>query len=120
MMKDEIKKVIESSGGKIDNWIPVSERPDKEPFANEANYSFNDLFWGKIHLRNDGDLYVLIISKIVFNWKDKRKDLKLNGEIIDAAGGLMWVREYNIDGLKRDMDYIKSYLNSLRQQQKTS
>ncbi|BDB98912.1 MAG: succinate dehydrogenase [Saccharolobus sp.] len=114
-MSEEIRKVIESLGGRVEEWYNVSERPGREPFAKEANYSF-DYFWGKIHLRNEGELYILIISRDVFNWKDRVKELKLNGEIIDAAGGLMWIQENGVESLKKDLEFLKNYLESLRKQ----
>ncbi|MEM0016313.1 MAG: succinate dehydrogenase [Saccharolobus sp.] len=115
-MSEEIKKIIESEGGKIEDWISVSERPGKEPFAIEANYSINGYFWGKIHIRNEGDLYVLIISKDVFNWKQRIKDLKLSGEVVDAVGGLMWISEPSTQSLEKDFKYLKSYIESLKKQ----
>ncbi|AAK42512.1 succinate dehydrogenase [Saccharolobus solfataricus] len=121
-MSEEIKKVIQDIGGKPDEWVNVSERPGKEPFAKELNYSLEDYFWGKVHVRNEGDIYVLVISKDVFNWKERIKDLKLNGNVIDAAGGLMWIQEFNIQGLKRDFEFLKTFIEDIRKQkqQKTS
>ncbi|WP_338603631.1 succinate dehydrogenase [Sulfolobus tengchongensis] len=121
-MSEEIKKIIQDIGGKADEWIKVSERPGKSPFAKELNYSFGDYFWGKVHVRNEGEIYVLVISKDVFNWKERIKDLQLKGEIIDAAGGLMWIQENNSEGLKSDFEFIKNFVESIRKQkqQKTS
>ena len=118
MYEDKIQDIITKVGGTITKgWYPVSERPERPPFAKEIEYQVGDLFWGKVHLRNEGDIYVLIISKDVFNWKDRTSQLKLNGEIEDAAGGLMWLRE-SIDTLESDLQYIKNYLTSLRSSSK--
>jgi len=118
MYEDKIQDIITKIGGTITKgWYPVSERPERPPFAKEIEYQIEDLFWGKVHLRNEGDIYVLVISKDVFNWKDRISQLKLNGEIEDAAGGLMWLRE-SIDTLESDLQYIKDYLISLRSSSK--
>ncbi|QIW23363.1 succinate dehydrogenase [Sulfolobus sp. S-194] len=94
-------------------WYTVSERPERPPFGKELEYKVEELFWGKIHLRNEGDLYVLVMSKDIFNWKDKISQLKVKGEIEDAAGGLLWLKE-NLDNLEEDMKYLKEYLSSLK------
>ncbi|BCU68997.1 succinate dehydrogenase [Stygiolobus caldivivus] len=114
MSEDAIFNVFTKLGAKVTKgWYPVSERPGKEPFAKELEYSFGN-FWGKVHLRNDGDLYIHVISKDVFNWKDKVKDLKLKGEIVDAAGGLMWIKEEDEKSLEEDLKYLSSYLSSVK------
>ncbi|AWR98849.1 hypothetical protein [Metallosphaera hakonensis] len=105
----EISKI----GGEMGAWREVSERPGKEPFAKEAEYKVQDLFWGKIHLRNTGELYVLVISKIPFNWKEKLKDLKLHGEVVDAAGGIMWIRTDEPHAID-DMSTIKDFLLKIK------
>lgn len=91
----------------------MSERPGREPFAKEINYTCNS-FWGKVHVRKEGEIYILIISKDVFNWKDRLKDLKLSSEVVDAAGGLIWIRVSRIDKLKPDIDFLRSYVDSLK------
>lgn len=114
MIEDKISEVLTKIGGSITKgWYPVSERPEKPPFAKELEYKVDDIFWGKFHLRNEGDLYVLIISKDVFNWKDKTSQLKVKGEIEDAAGGLLWLKE-DENTLEEDLKFIKEYLLSLR------
>jgi len=114
MYEDKIQDAITKVGGTITKgWYSVSERPEKPPFAKEIEYKVGDTFWGKIHLRNEGDIYVLVISKDVFNWKDKVPQLKVNGEVEDAAGGLLWLRE-NSDTLEKDLKYIKDYLSSFK------
>jgi len=114
MDEEAIINVFTKLGGKITKgWYTVSERPDKPPFAKEFEYSFGN-FWGKVHLRNEGDLYVYIITKDIFNWKDRVKDLKLRGEIVDAAGGLMWIKEENEKNLEEDLKYLQSYLSSVK------
>ncbi|MDT7875212.1 MAG: succinate dehydrogenase [Sulfolobaceae archaeon] len=115
MLEEEIQSIITKIGGKINKgWYSVSERPGRPPFAKELEYTVGDLYWGKVHLRNDGEIYVLVISKDVFNWKDRVKDLKVNGEIVDAAGGLMWLREEDEKNLESDLRYLIQYLNSVR------
>lgn len=114
MSEEEIMNVFTKLGAKITKgWYPVSERPGRPPFGKEFEYSF-DLFWGKVHLRNDGDLYVHVISKDVFNWKDRVKDLKLKGEIVDAAGGLMWIKENDLQSLEDDLKFLMTYLSSVK------
>ncbi|MEM3195444.1 MAG: succinate dehydrogenase [Metallosphaera sp.] len=102
-------------GGELSDWRDVSERPGKEPFAKEAEYKVNDIFWGKLHKRNTGELYVLIISKIPFNWKERVKDLKLKGEVVDAAGGIMWIRTEE-SNLLEDLASVRDYLVKIKSQ----
>ncbi|AAY80340.1 hypothetical protein [Sulfolobus acidocaldarius] len=114
-VEENISNVITKIGGDVKrNWYPVSERPGKEPFAKEIEYTVGDLYSGKIHLRNEGDIYVFVVSKYVFNWKEKTKDLKIKGELIDAAGGLMWIKEENEKSLEEDMKFLRDYVNSAK------
>ena len=115
---EEIKRTLTESGCKFSgDWVDVSERPGKEPFAKELEYNCGSL-WGKVHVRKEGDVYVLVISKDVFNWKDRLKELKLNSEIVDAAGGLMWIKLVEVNELKSDLNFLKSYIDALKQQKK--
>ena len=115
---EEIKKTLAEGGCKISgDWTDVSERPGREPFAKELEYNCGS-FWGKVHVRKEGDVYMLVISKDVFNWKNRVKELKLSSEIVDAAGGLMWIKLIEVGKLKSDLDFLKSYIDSLRQQKK--
>lgn len=114
MYEEMVHDAITKTGGTITKgWYAVSERPGKEPFAKEIEYKIGDIFWGKIHVRNEGDIYMLVISKDVFNWKDKIVQLKIKGEIEDAAGGLLWLRE-TLETLEDDLKYIRDYLSSLK------
>ncbi|ABP94849.1 MULTISPECIES: hypothetical protein [Metallosphaera] len=108
---------LSSIGGELGPWREVSERPGKEPFAKEAEYKVNDLFWGKFHLRNTGELYVLVISKIPFNWKERVKELHLNGEVVDAAGGIMWIAT-DEKHVESDLRTIKEYLVKIKDSSK--
>lgn len=118
MYEEKIEEAIVKVGGTITKgWYPVSERPERPPFAKEIEYQVGDLFWGKVHLRNEGDIYILVISKDVFNWKDRISQLKVSGEVEDAAGGLLWLRE-SLETLENDFKYIKDYLSSLRSSKK--
>jgi len=111
---EKISDIITSLGGKVKGWKDVSERPGATPFAKETEYEFPGIFSGKIHVRNTGDLYVFVISKDVFNWKNKIKELKIKGEVVDAAGGMMWLSEIDENSLEDDLKYLKSYLNELK------
>ncbi|BCS92832.1 succinate dehydrogenase [Metallosphaera javensis (ex Sakai et al. 2022)] len=108
---------ISKLGGEMGPWKDVSERPGKEPFAKEAEYKVDDLFWGKFHLRNTGELYVLVISKIPFNWKERVKDLKIYGEVVDAAGGIMWIATDEAH-IESDLNAIKEYLMKIKDSSK--
>ncbi|BBD71775.1 hypothetical protein HS1genome_0164 [Sulfodiicoccus acidiphilus] len=107
-MEEAISSVLKSIGAEVSPWIPVSERPGKEPFAKEAEYKAKD-YWGKIHLRNTGELYVLVVTKAVKNWKDSVGKLNLKGRVVDAVGGLLWLKE-NPELLKGDLEMISSFL----------
>lgn len=112
--EDKIIDTLTKIGATVTKgWYPVSERPERPPFGKELEYKLDDLFFGKIHLRNEGDLYILIVSKDVFNWKDKTSQLKIKGEIEDAAGGLLWLKE-SLDSLEEDMKYIREFLSSIK------
>ncbi|BFH73565.1 hypothetical protein SJAV_15090 [Sulfurisphaera javensis] len=112
--EDRISDILTKIGATITKgWYTVSERPEKPPFGKELEYKVGELFWGKVHLRNEGDLYILVISKDVFNWKDKISQLKISGEVEDAAGGLLWIKE-NLDKLESDLKFIKEFLSSLK------
>ncbi|MEM1627211.1 MAG: succinate dehydrogenase [Sulfolobaceae archaeon] len=117
-MEDEIVKVLKDLGAEVGNWVSVSERPGRRPFGKEVEYKLGDLFWGKVHLRDTGEIYVLVINKDVFNWKDRTNELKVKGNVVDAAGGLLWLEEEKVDDLKIDLDFIKSYLSSLKASRK--
>ncbi|QKR00490.1 succinate dehydrogenase [Metallosphaera tengchongensis] len=108
---------LKSISGDLGPWRDVSERPGKEAFAKEAEYKVQDLFWGKLHLRNTGDLYVLVISKIPFNWKERVKDLKIKGEVVDAAGGIMWIKT-DESNLLNDLKEVKDLLEKLKSEKK--
>ncbi|EHP70686.1 hypothetical protein MetMK1DRAFT_00011890 [Metallosphaera yellowstonensis MK1] len=104
-------------GIEVKEWREVYERPGRDPFAKEAEYRVSDVFWGKFHLRNDGDLYVLVISKIPFNWKERLKDMKLKGEVVDAAGGVMWIKEEE-EWLEQDFKTLRDYLEKVKGERK--
>ncbi|BBG25408.1 hypothetical protein [Sulfuracidifex tepidarius] len=114
MNVNEIAEVISSIGGQLKGWKEVSERPGKAPFAKESEYEIPNLITGKIHLRNNGDLYVFVVSKDVFNWKNRVKELKLKGEVVDAAGGMMWITENRKEDLLDDLKYLRNFLENLR------
>ncbi|EZQ11148.1 succinate dehydrogenase [Candidatus Acidianus copahuensis] len=116
-MEESIVKYLKKLGAELGEWKEVSERPGKAPFAKELEYKFEDVMWGKIHLRNDGEIFIHVISKIPFNWKDKVKELKIKGQIEDAAGGLLWLREEE-NNIEEDIKWIKEYLESLAKQNK--
>lgn len=112
--EDIIYDSLQKNGATITkSWYPVSERPERPPFAKELEYKIDNLFWGKVHLRNDGELYILVISKDVFNWKDKISQLKLTGQVEDAAGGLLWIKE-DVEKLDQDLKFLREYLSSIR------
>lgn len=114
MTEDKIVEALKKLGATVGNWYEVSERPGKPPFGKEIEYKIEDLMWGKVHLRLDGDLYVHIISKIPFNWKDRVKDISnIKGSIEDAAGGLLWIRTTE-DNLYYDLNLIKEYLQKIK------
>ncbi|ARM75156.1 succinate dehydrogenase [Acidianus manzaensis] len=113
MTEEEIVSQLKKLGATTGSWYEVSERPGKPPFAKELEYKLGDIMWGKIHLRLDGDLYVHIISKIPFNWKDRVKDLKIKGNIEDSAGGLLWIKTTKED-LYNDLSFIKDYLQKIK------
>ncbi len=111
---DGIAQAISSVGGQLKGWKEVSERPGKAPFAKESEYEIPNLITGKVHLRNNGDLYVFVVSKDVFNWKNRVKDLKLKGDVVDAAGGMIWISETNEKNLLDDLKYLRSFLENLK------
>ncbi len=113
--EDKIVDSLKKLGATVGNWYEVSERPGKPPFGKEVEYKIGDIMWGKVHLRLDGDLYIYIISKIPFNWKDRVKDLKIKGSIEDAAGGLMWIKT-SIENVYEDLDFIKNYLEKIKKE----
>ena len=92
---------------------PVFERPGKNQFAKEIEYRVDDLFWGKIHIRNSGKIYMLVTSKIPFNWKPLVKDLKLKGTVVDSAGGFLWILEKE-EYINDDVKFLKDYLNKMK------
>ncbi len=110
-MEERISSSIKSVGGEVGEWVQVSERPGREPFGREVEFRVGNLMWGKVHVRKEGDIYLLVISNKVFNWKDRVKDLKLKGEIVDAVGGMLWLKEGQ--ELEEDLKWIKGYLESL-------
>ncbi len=111
---EEIRKAFQALGcTTAQDWIDVSERPGRPAFAKELNYNCNDI-WGKVHVRREGDVYVLVISKDVFNWKDRVKDLSLNSEVVDAAGGLMWVYVKDVSKLRDDVSFLLNYVRNLK------
>jgi len=118
MIDEEIVKILRELGGEVGNWVAVSERPGRKPFAREVEYKFGDLFWGKVHVRNTGEIFVLIINKDVFNWKDRTNELSIKGKVVDAAGGILWLEEENVENLKYDIKFIQSYLSSLKSSKK--
>ncbi|BCU67425.1 hypothetical protein HS7_08620 [Sulfolobales archaeon HS-7] len=108
----DVFQTASSKGLSISQIIDVSERPGGKPFAKEAEYSYGDLFWGKIHQRVTGDIYLLIITKLIQNWKNKVQELKIKGEIVDAVGGLLWLKESeSLD----DIDYMIEYIKKLKE-----
>ncbi len=113
MIEDEIVEGLKKVGAEVGNWYDVSERPGKKPFGKEVEYKIDDIMWGKVHLRIEGDIYIHVISKIPFNWKDRVKDLKISGEIEDSAGGLLWIKE-DPKNIEKDMNIIKQYLLSIK------
>jgi succinate dehydrogenase/fumarate reductase subunit D len=113
METKKIEEILKSEGAKFKDWYDVRETPERRPFAKELEYEVPGLFNGKVHLRNNGDFYIFIVSKDVFNWKAKVKELKLKGEVVDAAGGLMWIYEENYDWLRDDIKFLKDYIKQL-------
>jgi succinate dehydrogenase/fumarate reductase subunit D len=116
-MEEEIIRFMKNLLVEVGNWTYVSERPGKKPFAKEVEYNVNNIFWGKIHIRNTGEIYLLVINKDVFNWKEKINELKIKGKVVDAAGGILWIEEESIENLKADFTYIQEYLKNLRSSQ---
>lgn len=120
MIENKIVDSLRKLGASVGNWYEVSERPGRPPFAKELEYKIGDLMWGKVHLRLDGDLYVHIISKIPFNWKDRINDIsKIKGSIEDAAGGLLWIKT-DVENLYNDINLIKEYLEKLKSEPEKS
>jgi len=111
--ENKIVEALKKLGATVGNWYEVSERLGRPPFGKEVEYKIGDIMWGKVHLRLDGDLYVHIISKIPFNWKDRVKDLKIKGSIEDAAGGLMWIKTTPED-MYSDLEFIRNYLEKIK------
>ncbi len=92
----------------------VSPRPDADPFATEVYYKKGDLFYGKLHIRKSNNaMYLSVISKIPFNWKLLVPDMKFSGELVDSAGGLLWLKE-NEKTINNDINYIEKYLTDLK------
>ncbi len=111
---EKIENILKEVNADIKEWKYVSENPYRRPFAVETEYSIANKLSGKVHVRlDDSSIYVLVISKDVFNWKDRTKDLKLKGEIIDAAGGLMWIKENDAEALKEDIFYLLNYVSDI-------
>ncbi|AAT43583.1 hypothetical protein [Picrophilus oshimae] len=104
-------------GAELGEEKPVSERPGGKPFAREIDYRVGDLFWGKIHIRNSGKMYMLVTSKIPFNWKPLVKDLKLKGKVVDSAGGFLWVQE-DEKYINDDVKFLKDYLEKMKNSKK--
>ncbi|EWG07850.1 MAG: succinate dehydrogenase subunit D [Candidatus Aramenus sulfurataquae] len=113
-IEEEIVNALKSAGAEVGQWKEVSERPGRAPFAKELEYKVQDLMWGKVHLRLTGEIYVHVISKLPFNWKDRLKELKLSGEVVDAAGGLMWLQEQSPTDLLKDLEFLRDYLFKLK------
>lgn len=111
---EEITKSL-SSIASLSEWRYVYENPYKRPFAVESEFNMPNLLSGKVHVRLDNsDIYILVISRDVFNWKDKIKDLKIKGKVIDAAGGLMWLKESNVNELVGDLKYLSEFLKAIK------
>jgi succinate dehydrogenase/fumarate reductase subunit D len=119
MIFDDIVKALIESGCKVtQDWYEVYERPGRPAFAKELLYSCNE-FWGKVHVRKEGDVYIQVISKDVFNWKDRVAELRLSNHIEDAAGGLMWLHVTNQEKLKEDLQFLSKYIQGLKQGKKS-
>jgi|GEM_PF-250960 succinate dehydrogenase/fumarate reductase subunit D len=106
-MEDKLIAALKSMGMDVSDWVQVSERPGKEPFAKEAEYKANG-YWGKIHLRNTGELYILVITKAVKNWKESVSKLGLKGKVVDAVGGILWLKE-SLETLNDDLQILSSF-----------
>ncbi|KPV47277.1 MULTISPECIES: succinate dehydrogenase [Acidiplasma] len=110
---DDLKNLMK--GVEVTDVKGVSRKPGEKPFATEIFYKKGDLFNGKLHVRkSDGKMYLSIISKIPFNWKNLVGNMKFAGQVVDSAGGLLWLKETE-NTLNIDLEYIEKYLNELKE-----
>ncbi|WP_337860829.1 succinate dehydrogenase [Ferroplasma sp.] len=92
----------------------IPPRPGAPAFATEVYFKKDDLFYGKLHVRKSNNaMYLSVISKIPFNWKQLVGDMKFSGTVVDSAGGLLWLKE-NDKTLENDIAYIEKYLTDMK------
>jgi|ECHnycMinimDraft_1075156.scaffolds.fasta_scaffold00007_61 succinate dehydrogenase/fumarate reductase subunit D len=112
LSEKDVLQAANKLGLSLGEWKKVSERPGKEPFGMEIDFS-SDLISGKIHVRNSGEVYVLFISKDVFNWKNHLEKLK-GLKVIDAAGSFMWIEVSDAKELNNALENVIKYIKELK------
>ncbi len=101
-------------GTEITGQSEIPSRPGADPFATEVYYKKDDLFYGKLHVRKlNNAMYLSVISKIPFNWKQLVGDMKFSGIVVDSAGGLLWLKE-NESTIDKDLTYLAQYLTDMK------
>lgn len=101
-------------GTEITGKSEIPPRPGEAPFATEIYYKKDDLFYGKLHVRKlNNAMYLSVISKIPFNWKQLVGDMRFSGTMVDSAGGLLWLKESE-KTLTQDLAYIEQYLTDMK------
>jgi succinate dehydrogenase/fumarate reductase subunit D len=101
-------------GTEVTGQSEIPPRPGSEPFATEVYYKKDDLFYGKLHVRKlNNAMYLSVISKIPFNWKQLIGDMKFSGTVVDSAGGLLWLKETE-STINKDLAYINKYLTTMK------
>ncbi|EQB74133.1 MAG: succinate dehydrogenase [Candidatus Thermoplasmatota archaeon] len=107
-------------GMEITGEAEVPPRPGATPFATEISYKNKDLFYGKLHIRKlNNAMYLSVISKIPFNWKQLVGDMKFSGTVVDSAGGLLWLKE-NENTVDKDLAYLEQYLTAMQKKNNKS
>lgn len=114
---NDLKKGLSSLGLELSEFVEVRERPGRPYFAHESSYTYMDLAYGKVHIRKEGDIFIQVITKLVGNWKERVKDIRLKGTVSDAVGGILWVREKTLNDLEEDVRVIIQYLGDLKAKQ---
>jgi succinate dehydrogenase/fumarate reductase subunit D len=101
-------------GTEVTGQSEIPPRPGDKPFATEVYYKKDDLFYGKLHVRKlNNAMYLSVISKIPFNWKQLVGDMKFAGTVVDSAGGLLWLKE-NENTIGNDLAYLEKYLTDMK------